>query len=333
MTVRPDEWDAAVAAIAEARRVVVSCHVNPDGDALGSALALGLALAGSGRPAVASFSEPFVIAPNYRFLEGLDRLVPPDQVPTDADLFVCFDTGSLDRLGTLAPAFHGARRTLVIDHHVSNTGFGELNLIDPEAPASAVLCRELLRELGLELDQAIATCLYTGLVTDTGRFQYQATTPDTHRLAAELLEEGVNQYEIAKSIFETAPIGYLRVLGACLDRIAQLPEASLVWTAVTRADLDAHGIDLEQTEGIIDVVRSDEASDVAAVLKEQPDGAWKVSLRSKGATDVGAVAGRFGGGGHRFAAGFTSALGLDATVKALADALPGPRGDAGVATG
>ena len=329
MTISEHDWDAAVEAIRASERIVVSCHVNPDGDALGSALALNLALANSGRPSAASFSEPFVIAPSYRFLDGLDGLVSPDQVPHDADLFVCFDTGSIDRLGTLQPAFEGAAKTLVVDHHVSNTSFGDLNLIDGATPASAVLCRELLRRLGLPLDTAIATCLYTGLVTDTGRFQYQATTPDTHRLAAELLEAGVDQYEIAKSIFETAPFGYLRVLGNCLDRVTQVPEASLVWTAVLRSDLNAAGIDLEQTEGIIDVIRIDEASDVAAVLKEQRDGAFKVSLRSKGGTDVGAVAGRFGGGGHRFAAGFTSQQGMDATVKALADTLTGGAGPTG----
>ncbi|HKE98309.1 MAG TPA: bifunctional oligoribonuclease/PAP phosphatase NrnA [Actinomycetes bacterium] len=322
-SISPAEWQAAADALRTARSVVVSCHVNPDGDALGSALALRLALERAGRPAVASFSEPFVVAPQYRFLPGQDLLVPPAQVPGDADLFVCFDTGSLDRLGTLADRFAGARRTLVVDHHVSNTRFGDLNLIDPDAPASVVLCRELLRRLGLPLDQAVASCLYTGLLTDTGRFAYQATTPATHLLAAELLEAGVDQYEIARALFETNDIGYLRLLGDCLARIRQLPDASLVWTSVTRADLERHGVGLDATEGLIDVVRTDAASEVAAVLKELGDGAWRVSLRSKGRVDVGRVAGALGGGGHAFAAGFTSQLGLEETVKAVVDALSG----------
>jgi bifunctional oligoribonuclease and PAP phosphatase NrnA len=331
--IAPARWRAAAQAIRELGRagtVVVSGHVNPDGDALGSALALHLALTRSGPGAprsVIGFSEPFAVAPNYRFLPGLDQIVPAARVPLDADLFVVFDTGAQDRLGTLRPAFLGARRRMVVDHHASNTtSFADIDLIDPTAPASVVLCRRLLAELGLPLDADIATCLYTGLITDTGRFQYQATRPSTHLLAAELLEAGVDQYEVAKAVFETNDFGYLRLLGATLDRATQVPEASLVWTAVTVPDQERFGVGLEQTEGVIDVIRTDAASEVAAVLKEQPDGSgWKVSLRSKGGVNVGEVAAAFGGGGHAYAAGYSSALGLEATVKALIDALPPAR--------
>ena len=329
MSIPEQDWQAAQAAIASADGTVITCHVHPDGDALGSALALHRALANAGRDAVVSFSEPFTVAPHYRFLAGLDRLTPPDQVPRSADLLVCFDTGSLDRLGSLVDAFQGATRTVVVDHHASNTRFGDVNLIDPHAPASAVLCRELLRRLDLPLDRKIATCLYTGLVTDTGRFQYQSTTPETHMLAAELLAAGVEQYEVAKAVFETNNIDYLRLVAATLGRIVQVPEASLVWTRVGLADLAAYGVDMEETEGLIDLVRTDGASDVAAVLKEQPGGSHKVSLRSKGATDVGGLATRFGGGGHKYAAGFTSELDADAIVAALVEALTGRQGGPG----
>jgi phosphoesterase RecJ-like protein len=318
VSISEQDWQAAVDAIAEAEVTVISCHIHPDGDALGSALALHRALANAGRDAVVSFSEPFVVAPHYRFLAGLDRLVPPDKVPHDADLFVCFDAGSLDRLGSLVDAFRGAARTLVVDHHASNTRFGDVNLIDAASPASAALCRELLRRLDLPLDTEIATALYTGLVTDTGRFQYQATTPETHRLAA-----GVRQYEVAKAVFETNDIGYLRLVADALGRIAQVPEASLVWTRVDLADLAAHGIDMDETEGLIDLVRTDGSSDVAAVLKQQPEGGYKVSLRSKGATDVGRLATGFGGGGHKYAAGYTADLDAEAVVAALVAELTG----------
>jgi bifunctional oligoribonuclease and PAP phosphatase NrnA len=323
MSIATADWSAAVAAIGAAEEIVISCHLHPDGDALGSALALHRALGRSGRKAVVSFSEPFEVAPQYRFLPGIDQLTPPDQVSRSADLFVCFDAGSLDRLGSLVKAFQGARRTVVVDHHASNTRFGEVNLIDPAAPASAVLCRELLRRLDLPLDREIATDLYTGLVTDTGRFQYQSTTPETHLLAAELLAAGVEQYEVAKHVFETNDIRYLRLLADVLDRITQVPEASLVWAVVTRKDLEVHGVGMDATEGLIDLVRTDGASDVAAVLKEQPEGGYKVSLRSKGAANVGRIAERFGGGGHALAAGFTAASGrgAEATIQSLVDAL------------
>ncbi len=331
MSIEAKQWQAAVEAIAGAEKTVISCHLHPDGDALGSALALHRALVSSGRQAAVSFSEPFEVAPQYRFLPGVDLLTSPDQVPRPSDLFVCFDTGSLDRLGSLVKAFKEARRTVVIDHHASNTRFGDVNLIDPAAPASAVLCRELLRRLELPLDREIATDLYTALVTDTGRFQYQSTTPETHLLAAELLAAGVEQYEIAKQVFETNDIRYLRLLADVLSRVAQVPEASLVWTVVTRKDLEAHGIGMDATEGLIDLVRTDGASDVAAVLKEQPEGGFKVSLRSKGATDVGQLASRLGGGGHALAAGFTSAArqSAEACVQAVVEALAAQRAAGG----
>jgi bifunctional oligoribonuclease and PAP phosphatase NrnA len=223
----------------------------------------------------------------------------------------------------LVDAFGGASCTGVSHHHASNTRFGDVNLIDPVSPASAVLCRELLRRLDLPLDTDIATALYTGLVTDTGRFQYQATTPETHLLAAELLAAGVSQYEVAKAVFETNDIGYLRLAADALARIAQVPEASLVWTRVDLADLTAHGIDMDETEGLIDLVRTDRSSDVAAVLKQQPEGGYKVSLRSKGATDVGRLATGFGGGGHKYAAGYSTDLDADAAVAALVAELSG----------
>jgi bifunctional oligoribonuclease and PAP phosphatase NrnA len=328
MSIAERDWQAATAAISGAQQAVISCHLHPDGDALGSALALHGALVKAGRPALVSFSEPFGVAAQYRFLPGVERLTPPGQVPPEPELMVCFDTGSLDRLGSLAGIFKRARRTLVIDHHASNTRFGEINLIDPAAPASAVLCRELLRRLDLPLDEEIATNLYTALVTDTGRFQYQSTVPETHLLAAELLAAGVQQYEVAKAVFETNDIRYLRLLSRLLDRVTQAPEASLVWASVTLEDLRAYGLGMEATEGLIDLVRTDGASDVAAVLKEQPDGGFKVSLRSKGGTNVAEVAGRFGGGGHALASGFTSTRDSAGTIEALVQALEAQRAGA-----
>jgi phosphoesterase RecJ-like protein len=325
MTIAPGDWQAATTAINGAEQAVISCHLHPDGDALGSALALHGALVKAGRQAVVSFSEPFEVAPQYRFLPGVEHLTPPADVPAEPEVFVCFDTGSLDRLGSLAGTFERARRTVVIDHHASNTRFGDVNLIDPDAPASAVLCRELLRRLDLPIDQEIATNLYTALVTDTGRFQYQSTVPETHLLAAELLAAGVKQYEVAKAVFETNDIRYLRLLSQVLARITQVPGASLVWTSVTQEDLKAYGVGIDATEGLIDLVRTDGASDVAAVLKEQREGGFKVSLRSKGETNVAEVAGRFGGGGHALAAGFTSAQDAAGTVDAIAEALAAQR--------
>lgn len=306
MTIPEAAWDAAVAAINRAERPVLACHLGPDGDALGSMLALALALDGRGRKVTASWSEPFDVPKQYAFLPGLHLLSPPADVPAAPDVMVTFDAGSLERLGTLEPHARASGTLVVVDHHRSNDQFGTVNLIDPDAAASAVIVYELLRRLGIGPDASIAACLYAGLVTDTGRFQYRNTTPEVLRIAADLIGYGIEHDAIARRIYDTHPVGYLRVLAVALDRLELIPEASMVWTWIDRRDLETAGIGLDDTEALIDVVRTAETADVACVIKENPDGALKVSMRSKGGADVGAVCEALGGGGHALAAGFTA---------------------------
>jgi phosphoesterase RecJ-like protein len=211
---------------------------------------------------------------------------------------------------------------IVVDHHVSNDHFGTINLIDPHAAASAVLVYELLGKMGLALDEDIATCLYTGLVTDTGRFQYKNTTPAVHRIAADLLAHGAPHDRITDIVYNTHPVAYLKLAAVALDRIRHRQDASMVWTWVTQKDLAAAGVGMDDIEGLIDLVRTADVADVAAVLKEQPDGKYKVSMRSRGDANVGAVCESFGGGGHALAAGFTARDGDPAaTVEEIAAAL------------
>lgn len=295
-------WRSAVDAIAAAQRPVLACHVGPDGDALGSMVAVMLALQARGADVVASFGDPFVIPDQYRFLPGLDRLTKPEDAPRDPAVMITFDCGAYDRLGSLEPVAHAARTLIVVDHHRSNDAFGSIALIDPDAAATAVIARELLARLGAGLDPDIATCLYTGLVTDTGRFQYRNTTPAVHQLAAELIDAGAPQDDIGQAIYGTHPVGYLKVAAMALERL--VVRDGVVWTWISRDDLTSNGIGLEDTDALIDLVRTADVADVALVLKQQPDGTFKASMRSKGATNVGAVCERFGGGGHALAAGF-----------------------------
>jgi phosphoesterase RecJ-like protein len=239
---------------------------------------------------------------------------------------VTFDTGSTDRLGSLADRVTAATDVLVVDHHQSNTRFGTVNLVDPTAAATAVVVVELLDRLGWELTAEIAAPVYTGLVTDTGSFKYVATTPAVHQLAARLLATGIRHDVISREIWDTAPFGYVQLLGAVCARATLDREAvkglGLVWTTVTQEDLASYGLALSDVEGVIDVIRVSREAEVAAVLKRDPaDGLLKVSLRSKGAIDVGAVCVALGGGGHRFAAGFTSDSSLDVTLAGLRAAL------------
>src|SRR5258708_1760783 len=168
----------AAAAIRSAREVSLACHVSPDGDALGSMLALHHVLCAAGIKSVASFSEPFVVAPHYRQLPGLELLTPPDAFPGEPRVMVTFDCGSLARLGDLEAPAKAAGELIVIDHHVSNQRYGSINVIDPTAAASGVLVRKLIERLELPVNRDAAVCLYAALVCDTGRFQYESTTPE-----------------------------------------------------------------------------------------------------------------------------------------------------------
>jgi phosphoesterase RecJ-like protein len=296
----------AAEVIKEAGHVALACHVNPDGDALGSMLGLHHVLRAAGVESVASFSEPFVVGPHYRDLPGLDLLTHPDQFPRDPAVMVTFDSGSLARLGDLEAPAKGAGELIVIDHHVSNQRYGTINVIDPDAAASGVIVRRLVHELGMPLTRDAAVCLYTALVCDTGRFQYQSTTEEVFELARELSTFDLPIPELSRTLFEEHRFAYLRLLADVLTRATLVPEKRFVWTCVTQADLEKYDVTFEEVEGLIDIVRRTREAEVSCVLKEAGDGTWRISLRSLGAVDVRHIAESHGGGGHRFAAGFTS---------------------------
>lgn len=323
------EWSAALSALGPAREVALLCHVGPDGDALGSMLGLGAALRRTGRSVVASFGtapgDSFAVPSLYDFLPGLDLLVSPEAFPVAPELLMTFDTGSLDRLGSLADRVGTAATSIVLDHHATNTRYGTVNLVDTAAAATAVVVAELLDRLGLELTAEVAAPLYTGLVTDTGSFRYVATTPAVHELAARLLATGIRHDLISRAIWDSASVAYVRLLGDVCARTQLEPAAAgglgLVWTTITPADLSRHGLGLADVEGVIDVVRTAQEAEVAAVLKSDSASAVRVSLRSKGAIDLGALCVPLGGGGHRYAAGFTSCEDATLTLDRLRAAL------------
>ena len=299
-----------VAGVSRDGVVLLGCHVNPDGDALGSMLGFGLGLRQLGFTKVyASFPEPFAVAEPFRFMPGLDLLVAPADTPDRPDLGVSFDAASVDRLGELSVGLEAARDWVVIDHHASNTGFGSVRLVDPDAAATAVLAAQLLDRLDVVFDRNIATCLYTGIVTDTGSFKFDVTTPEVLVLAARLVSTGVKPAEVARQVFDTRPFAAIRLLGDVLARTELDPAAGggrgLITAYATGADLARHGQPWQVLEGFMDVVRTAREADVACLVKPVGPGKWAVSLRSRGATDVSAVAVALGGGGHRLAAGFT----------------------------
>jgi len=306
------DWDAAVAAIravALDAEVQLICHVNPDGDALGSMLgfALGLRRLGFTRMR-ATFPGEFDVPEPYRALPGSELLVPEPGAYAAPALILIFDVAAESRLGGLADRLDGDAPVVVLDHHASFTGFGDVSLVDPAAAATSVVADELLTRLGVPLDAEIAECLYVALTTDTGSFKF-VRSPSVHSLAARLIATGISPAEIARRTFDTRPFGAMKLAGEVLGRAVLEPSAAggrgLVWTYATAADLERHGQRPYVLDALIDPVRGVAEADVAVVIKELTPGEWAVSLRSKGGSNVSAVAAALGGGGHRLAAGFT----------------------------
>jgi len=313
--------DRAAAAIASAPTLALACHHTPDGDALGSMLALHHLALAHGKQSVASWPEPFPVAPHYEFLPGLELASKPADFPNEPELMVTFDCGSIDRLAELGEPARRARELIVVDHHATNDGYGTINLIDPHAAASAVVVRRLLDRLGWDLTREAAECLYTGLVCDTGRFQYEVTTPDVFTLARELASYDLPIAAMNRQLFEEHRLAYLRLAGMALQRAVYDSERRFVATWVTADDLAQFDVGLDETEGLIDLLRRTTEADVSCVLKETPDGV-KVSLRAVNEFDVGQIATAFGGGGHKAASGFVSSMPVPQLLDAIRESLP-----------
>jgi len=309
-------WDQAVGEIAAAQRIGVVGHVRPDGDALGSMIALALGARTAGKDAVASFGLPFVVGDEFRMLD-LSFLVHPSEFPDDLDLAIVCDTGVLDRVGSVGAAVSRAKRTLVVDHHVTPGNIGDVRVVDPAAAATTQLVYEFLRRLGWAITRPIAEALYVGLVTDTGRFQYSSTTPAVHRMAADLLAAGVEPARIGQALYEETPFGYFAVVSRVLGSAQLETDPGLVWAVLRQQDISDAGIGWESADQLIDLVRLAREAGVACLLKEIQPGVLKGSLRSRGEVDVAAIAASFGGGGHRNAAGFTSDLTVEATIAQI----------------
>lgn len=300
---RSPDWERTVEALVGADELIVACHINPDGDALGSVLAVTLGLRRLGKTVHATWGQtPTKVPAQYAFLPGAAGFEAPADLPTAA-VFVALDCGAADRLGSLERKAAASQTLINIDHHRGNPEFGALNIVVTDASSTAEIVAALLRDAGVQIDRDIATCLWVGLVTDTGRFQYANSSPSTLRLAADLVELDVPVADIAHDVFESSPFDYLKLVGRVLERAQLAPAASFVHSWVTLDDLTETGVARDEMDSLIDLVRSTRAATVAALFKEQDDGTWRVSLRSRG-PNVGEIARSYGGGGHDLAAGF-----------------------------
>jgi phosphoesterase RecJ-like protein len=314
------DQDRVVEEITVGERFLLTTHENPDGDALGSLLATHNALRALGKDSVMFLAaKEFPLAVEYRFLPLEEVFHEP---PADmADRTVIFlDCGNIDRMPVAFLKDEG-EKVLNIDHHHDNTRFGTVNLVDVEASSTAEIVFDLVARLGVELTPEIATALYVGLVTDTGKFMYENTDSRSHLMAATLVDAGVNVNEIYRRLYEHAPLEKLKLIARALEKIELHDDGSIAITYISKHDYDVTGGSEVLTEGIIDHLRTIDGTLVAAVVRDQAEkgrAKRKVSLRSTdGRVDVSAIAREQGGGGHQRAAGFGTDLGYDEVVEFL----------------
>lgn len=313
--------EETAARIQAAAAVTVLCHVHPDADTMGSALALAIALDRAGIPVRVSFPDPHELPRSLELLPRRDLVVEPSALPESAELLVVVDCSSADRLAGLSPQIAASGATLVIDHHRTQTYFGDEHYIDADAQSTTVLITRVLDACGMAIDADIATCLYAGLVTDTGGLRW--ANPESLLLAARLIETGINGAELLRGLMDTHPFAWLPMLGSVLGRAELEPAEArglgLVHTYVLRADMGEVG--WEEVESVVDIVRTSAEAEVAVVLKEQGERSWTVSMRAKGAINVATVALKLGGGGHAAAAGYSAKGTRDDVLAALRSAL------------
>jgi phosphoesterase RecJ-like protein len=318
------DLEQVAAVIREGDRFLLTTHEGPDGDALGSMLGMHQLLRSLGKDSVMFLAaKEFPLPIEYRFLPLEEVFHEP---PADmADRIVIFlDCGNVDRMPV--DFLNDGTRVVNIDHHHDNTRFGEVNLVATEASSTAEIVYAVARHLGVGLTPEMASALYVGLVTDTGRFMYENTNAATHRIAAELIEAGVDVNDTYRRLYENVPLEKLRLVARALEAIER-PCDGLAITYITEADYEETGSGEEMTEGIIDYLRSLEGVRVAAVIRElgsRGRAARKVSLRSSsGGVDVSELAREHGGGGHVRAAGFSTDLEPEAIAEAICSRLDG----------
>ena len=314
---------AVIDLVGSARSFLLLAHLYPDGDVLGSQLGLGLALRAAGRRVTLACRHP--VPEPFHFLPGADQVQQWKEWAGDHEVGVTLDCPDPGRVGRLLDGRAPGTRVLNIDHHADNSCYGDVNWIQPTASATGEMVYELVEAMGWPLIPEVAVNLYTAIVTDTGSFRYSNTTPKTLRIAARLIEAGVDPAAVAIQLYETRHLPGLRLLGRVLQQIETTPDGAIAWVVLDRGQMESP--DLSEAEDFITYPRSLKTVKVAVLFRELP-GEVKVSLRAKGEVNVARIAARFGGGGHPNAAGLVlkgdlaqaRALVLDAVREALAAA-------------
>lgn len=312
-----EKFGRICALIDEAKTICVCAHTNPDGDALGSGLALSQLISQhwEGKEVTNILADDKGVVPRlYRFLAGTDTFVHACDYEGTPDLFIVLDLSSAPRLNDAQALMERARHVAIMDHHPSEEPFGDVALIRPDAAATGVIVAEFALYLGADITPDIANCLFCAIVTDTGRFQYQNADSEAFECASMLVDAGASPSLISLNVYQSFRLAYLHLESLVMGRIVTFENGRIAYSYATRADLERTGARSDECDGLIDIVRSVEGSEVALFLKETADGTVRGNLRSKGEHDISGVARALGGGGHKAAAGFTSVQGIGATL-------------------
>ncbi|BDI32258.1 phosphoesterase RecJ-like protein [Capsulimonas corticalis] len=309
----------AAEAIRQANTLVFACHVNPDGDALGSMIGLALALTPLQKKITLLSADG--VPEMYKFLPGAE-LVQRGSDEAEFDLAIVLDSGDLSRVGaSVLPVVERARKTIDIDHHVTANSFGDIRVLNSKAASTSEIVYALVLAMGLPIDKAIATCLFTGVITDTGSFRFQNVTPNTFHVAASLLEHGAPPAYISENVFENRSFAATKMLGATLSTLTSTANGRVIWAHASLEDFVALGATDEDTEGIVNYVRGVRDAEVGVFFREMPGGSVRISLRSRDTVNVAEIAAQFGGGGHKMAAGCSVARPLAEAEKLVIDAI------------
>lgn len=291
--------------IENAGNIIIFSHVSPDGDTLGSNLALNLMIEKYFNKKADSV---FVgMLPNiYSYLPAFERFIDVQKIDKNKkyDLAIAVDVASKDRMVFGTSIFDNAVFKVNIDHHKTNIGYGDMNIVDGDAACVGVILYQIFKEWGYEIPKDVARCIYTSLLTDTGGFKYENTTPETFMLAAELVRLGVSPTYEFRACYETKPQAMVQFQAYVVSNTVFYNSGKIAFSKITRSDMSKFGATDDYTEGIVEVLRTSKNVEVAAILKETKEGYTKVSLRSK-TLDVTPIVMDFGGGGHTFAAGCT----------------------------
>ncbi len=293
----------AIKLINKSEKIYIVSHENPDGDAIGSSFALNFALKKLGE--ISNVIMP-ICSEDFKFLPNIDECVSKvSEEDNEYDLIICLDSSNSSRLACSQEDFEKAKTILVIDHHEIVKNYGDVNCVDPQIPATCELIYNLLTEMNIEIDKKTATYLYTGIMTDTGSFNYSNTKPSTLYIASKLLEKDIDFADICKRLNDTIKESKLKLIAKTIDNMEVYLDGKIRYSYIDKNTLNNLNITDEEAEGMVNYLRSVENTQVAIYVREKENGEQKVSMRSTELLDVAKIAIQFGGGGHSRAAGYT----------------------------